>query len=341
MQTNGGGKILGSSSNSGILPTSSAHSHSFRILDLLEPVVSSPFSSENANSANSLNNSLGISGTSAASSSTAGSDKANSSGENESLTEEIDGHRSPNESVSPRSSATPNSRIAHSNGHSSSKKARKARTIFTDKQLQELETTFDRQKYLSVQDRVDLAQRMGLTDTQVKTWYQNRRTKWKRQSAVGMDLLNEASNVVAVQNLIRTSPYWAQYFSNPIFAQRFFATNGAAAAIPSSAPSMPSMLTALNLSQNSATSPTSSTLPLLFSLPTGMFPANHGLGNFSSAFAPTSFQGAMANLGFPQTSAATDEGGFKTDTTTNESESERRRTDDSSFTNAGNEAKVL
>jgi hypothetical protein len=82
MQTNGGGKILGSSSNSGILPTSSAHSHSFRILDLLEPVVSSPFSSENANSANSLNNSLGISGTSAASSSTAGSDKANSSGEN-------------------------------------------------------------------------------------------------------------------------------------------------------------------------------------------------------------------------------------------------------------------
>ena len=59
------------------------------------------------------------------------------------------------------------------------KKTRKARTIFTDKQLQELETTFDRQKYLSVQDRVDLAHRMGLTDTQVKTWYQNRRLVFK------------------------------------------------------------------------------------------------------------------------------------------------------------------
>lgn len=59
--------------------------------------------------------------------------------------------------------------------HSSSKKARKARTIFTDKQLQELETMFDKHKYLSVQDRMELAQRMGLTDTQVKTWYQNRR----------------------------------------------------------------------------------------------------------------------------------------------------------------------
>ena len=58
---------------------------------------------------------------------------------------------------------------------SNSKKSRKARTIFTDKQLQELENTFEKQKYLSVQDRMDLAHRMGLTDTQVKTWYQNRR----------------------------------------------------------------------------------------------------------------------------------------------------------------------
>ena len=50
------------------------------------------------------------------------------------------------------------------------KKARKARTIFTDKQLQELETMFEKHKYLSVQERINLAQRMNLTDTQVKTW---------------------------------------------------------------------------------------------------------------------------------------------------------------------------
>jgi len=62
------------------------------------------------------------------------------------------------------------------NGSSSlSKKQRKARTAFTDHQLQTLEKSFERQKYLSVQDRMELANKLGLSDTQVKTWYQNRR----------------------------------------------------------------------------------------------------------------------------------------------------------------------
>lgn len=56
-----------------------------------------------------------------------------------------------------------------------SKKSRKARTAFTDHQLNSLEQSFERQKYLSVQDRMELAARLNLTDTQVKTWYQNRR----------------------------------------------------------------------------------------------------------------------------------------------------------------------
>ncbi|GFT44409.1 barH-like 1 homeobox protein [Nephila pilipes] len=55
------------------------------------------------------------------------------------------------------------------------KKPRKARTAFTDHQLRTLEKSFERQKYLSVQDRMELAVKLNLTDTQVKTWYQNRR----------------------------------------------------------------------------------------------------------------------------------------------------------------------
>ncbi|CAH4015428.1 unnamed protein product [Pieris brassicae] len=87
------------------------------------------------------------------------------------------------------------------------KKQRKARTAFTDHQLQTLEKSFERQKYLSVQDRMELAAKLGLTDTQVKTWYQNRRTKWKRQTAVGLELLAEAGNYAAFQRLY--GGYWA------------------------------------------------------------------------------------------------------------------------------------
>ncbi|XP_010765038.1 barH-like 2 homeobox protein [Notothenia coriiceps] len=88
------------------------------------------------------------------------------------------------------------------------KKPRKARTAFTDHQLNQLERSFERQKYLSVQDRMDLAAALNLTDTQVKTWYQNRRTKWKRQTAVGLELLAEAGNYSALQRIMFPSPYF-------------------------------------------------------------------------------------------------------------------------------------
>ncbi|RXG52177.1 Homeobox protein B-H2 [Armadillidium vulgare] len=88
------------------------------------------------------------------------------------------------------------------------KKQRKARTAFTDHQLQTLEKSFERQKYLSVQDRMELAAKLNLTDTQVKTWYQNRRTKWKRQTAVGLELLAEAGNYAALQRLYGSGYAW-------------------------------------------------------------------------------------------------------------------------------------
>ncbi|KAL5103232.1 Homeobox protein ceh-31 [Taenia crassiceps] len=92
-----------------------------------------------------------------------------------------------------------------------SKKPRKARTAFTDSQLSELERNFESQKYLSVQDRIQLANRLKLNDTQVKTWYQNRRTKWKRQTAVGLELLAETGNFMAVKRILQTNPYWASH----------------------------------------------------------------------------------------------------------------------------------
>ncbi|XP_045585696.1 barH-like 1 homeobox protein [Procambarus clarkii] len=115
------------------------------------------------------------------------------------------------------------------------KKQRKARTAFSDNQLQTLEKSFERQKYLSVQDRMELAAKLNLTDTQVKTWYQNRRTKWKRQTAVGLELLAEAGNYAAVQR-IYSAPYGWPYPPQPSSAAA--AAAAAAAALSPAAASV-------------------------------------------------------------------------------------------------------
>lgn len=44
----------------------------------------------------------------------------------------------------------------------------------------ELEKIFENQKYLSPPERKQLSKVLGLTERQVKTWFQNRRAKWRR-----------------------------------------------------------------------------------------------------------------------------------------------------------------
>ncbi|XP_018372130.1 PREDICTED: uncharacterized protein LOC108767008 [Trachymyrmex cornetzi] len=66
-------------------------------------------------------------------------------------------------------------------------KPRRARTAFTYEQLVRLENKFKTTRYLSVCERLNLALELQLTETQVKIWFQNRRTKWKKQNP-GLDV---------------------------------------------------------------------------------------------------------------------------------------------------------
>ncbi|KAI5105474.1 homeobox protein DBX1-B [Silurus meridionalis] len=53
------------------------------------------------------------------------------------------------------------------------------RAVFSDVQRKALEKMFQKQKYISKPDRKKLAVKLGLKDSQVKIWFQNRRMKWR------------------------------------------------------------------------------------------------------------------------------------------------------------------
>ena len=56
-----------------------------------------------------------------------------------------------------------------------------SRHLFSASQVSELEQLFDKSKYLSSCERQKIAKELEMTENQIKTWYQNRRTKLKRQ----------------------------------------------------------------------------------------------------------------------------------------------------------------
>eukprot|EP00108_Taenia_solium_P007811 TsM_001133000 transcript=TsM_001133000 gene=TsM_001133000 len=56
----------------------------------------------------------------------------------------------------------------------------KRRILFNKYQIAELEKRFKVQRYLTAQEREELARTIGLTPTQVKIWFQNHRYKIKR-----------------------------------------------------------------------------------------------------------------------------------------------------------------
>nr|XP_028584294.1 homeobox protein vent1-like [Podarcis muralis] len=64
---------------------------------------------------------------------------------------------------------------------SRSTNSRRLRTAFSVEQISTLENSFKRHRYLGAAERRKLASKMQLSEVQIKTWFQNRRMKLKRQ----------------------------------------------------------------------------------------------------------------------------------------------------------------
>ncbi|XP_066603256.1 H2.0-like homeobox protein [Prorops nasuta] len=79
----------------------------------------------------------------------------------------------------PRMAASVASNIPGSIEANSRRKRSWSRAVFSSLQRKGLERRFSLQKYITKPDRRQLAATLGLTDAQVKVWFQNRRMKWR------------------------------------------------------------------------------------------------------------------------------------------------------------------
>ena len=109
-------------------------------------------------------------------------------------------------------------------GSDKDRSTKKGRTAFTRDQIKYLEMQFRVKKYLTAPERLCMAEKLTLTDTQVKTWFQNRRMKWKRQAEeYELDLRMRQH-----QQRLTSSPYPAQlaYGAMPVHTATAFRSAG-------------------------------------------------------------------------------------------------------------------
>ncbi|XP_030628265.1 NK1 transcription factor related 2-like,a [Chanos chanos] len=111
-------------------------------------------------------------------------------------TDEVDGDSSGSNNTDTSSSDDSSHHRRRRSDHGCAK-PRRARTAFTYEQLVALENKFRATRYLSVCERLNLALSLSLTETQVKIWFQNRRTKWKKQNPGADSNMSPGSNSLA------------------------------------------------------------------------------------------------------------------------------------------------
>lgn len=76
----------------------------------------------------------------------------------------------------------------------------KYRVVYTDHQRVELEKEFYYSRYITIRRKAELASNLGLSERQVKIWFQNRRAK-ERKQVKKREELNHKENDVSLQHL--------------------------------------------------------------------------------------------------------------------------------------------
>ncbi|TMS36027.1 hypothetical protein L596_003294 [Steinernema carpocapsae] len=99
-------------------------------------------------------------------------------------------HQPPHDFAGDRSKCEP----IGSRSSKSLNKKKKVRTTFSGRQIFELEKQFELKKYLSSSERSQLARNLNVTETQVKIWFQNRRTKWKKKDGRNITIIETSTS---------------------------------------------------------------------------------------------------------------------------------------------------